>query len=407
MPPHSSNTPLPENWYRDHFDHFDTRLADDPQRTLAKMRKHCPVTHSDQYGGFWVATRYRDIWRVAQDWRTFSSERGMTVPSFPIDIPVLPEQLDPPRHRAFKDLIAPFLTPAAVAANQAATRELIDELFDGFITQGHCDFMADFAVPMPGRIFFEHYLNAPRDDLETLHHLASQVAMPGSPDGMEARGKILDWIRDFVAQRRSQTRRDDLVDAIIHADIEGRPITDEEMLGVIQLLIFGGLDTTTGALGHMMIRFCRQPEIPQLLRRQPALIDAAVDELLRLDSPFVYIARTATCDTELGGQTIREGEQVLLSWLSGNRDESVFPDAEQFDPQRSNKRHMAFGTGPHRCAGANLALLNLRLSVEQLVNRLDNLHLAPDAGPIQYPPGFSRSPLSVPIRFEPGEKRRP
>ena len=191
---------------------------------------------------------------------------------------------------------------------------------------------------------------------------------------------------------------------MLTADIDGRPITDQEIIGVIQLLILGGLETTTGSLGQFMIRFAHQPEIPALLRERPEIIPAAVEELLRLEPAFVAIARTATCDTEIGGHAIKQGEKVLISWASANRDEAEFPSAETFDPNRSTNRHLAFGAGPHRCAGSNLARLNLRVALEELVRRLDDVQLQEGAEPIPFHSALNRAPLTVPITFTPGSR---
>lgn len=402
-----TDNPAGESWYRDHFNHFSPDLATRLVPTLARMRSQCPITHSDEFGGFWVATRYKDIQRIALDWKTFSSERGMIVPNIPVEIPALPEQLDPPKHRIFKDLVNRYLTPEVVASNEAATRALIDQLIDNFIERGECEFMTDFAERLPGTILFDCYLNAPREQLQELGELARAASVPLSEEGQAKRQLILEWVRDFVALRRRSERRDDLVDAIIHADIDGRPITDDEILGVIQLLVFGGLDTTAGALGHMMVRFCHQPEIANQLRSRPELIPDAVEELLRLDSPFIFIARTLTQDTEIGGCPMKAGEQVLISWQSANHDEEVFSNPLEFDLDRADKRHMAFGTGPHRCSGSHLALFNLRLSLEHLISRLVDCRFADSTGAIAYHSGFSRSPQAVPICFTPGNRLQP
>ena len=397
---------LPEEWYRDKFNHFSPDLANHLVPTLEQMRSRCPVTHSSEFDGFWIATRYKDIQRIAQDWKVFSSERGVIVPHMgdrtSIDIPAIPEMVDPPRHGFFKDLLKPHLTPEAVAANTEATRRLIHEFIDRFIDRGQCEFMEELADPLPGRILFDLYFNAPTEELAELTRLASLATVPLSEAGFDARLQILDWIRKFVELRRQQPRKDDLIDALIHAEVDGSPITEAELLGMIQLLVFGGLDTTAGTLGNIMVRFCRQPEIPQLLREQPELIPAAVEELLRLDAPFVFIARTLTEDVEVAGQQLKAGEQVMVSWRSANYDEEVFVDPKAFDLQRENcKRHMAFGSGTHRCAGQNLARLNLELTLEALVNRLGDIRFAEDAEPITYHPGFSQAPKQVPIRFTP------
>lgn len=216
---------------------------------------------------------------------------------------------------------------------------------------------------------------------------------------------MLEWIRAFVEQRKAQPPHGDVVDALLAAEIDGRPITHTELVGVIQLLLFGGLDTTAGALGQIMTRFCRQPEIPEMLRAHPERIVDAIEELLRLDPPFVFIARTATRDTELGGCPIAKGDKVLISWASANRDEQEFANAHEFLVDRPGNRHIAFGAGPHRCAGSNLARANLRIAITELVERLHDLRFAEGAEPIGFHSHFARCPAAVPIRFTPGARR--
>jgi cytochrome P450 len=176
------------------------------------------------------------------------------------------------------------------------------------------------------------------------------------------------------------------------------PVTQEEIIGTVQLLILGGLETTAGALGSMMLRFCRDRSIADLLRSQPELIPAAVEELLRLDGPFIAITRTAMRDAELGGQAIKSGEKVIIYWASANRDEGEFTHPDEFHVDRSSNRHLAFGAGPHRCAGSNLARQNLRVALEELLPRLADLRLEEGAD-IHFHSTFTRAPLSVPITF--------
>ena len=186
--------------------------------------------------------------------------------------------------------------------------------------------------------------------------------------------------------------------ACLDAEIEGRPITHDEVVGIILLLILGGLETTTGALGHMMIRFSRQPEIQTLLRDRPELIPSGVEELLRLDGPFIAITRTATRDVEIGSRQIKRGDKVIIYWASADRDEEEFPEADRFDLGRLSNRHLAFGLGPHRCAGSNLARMNLRIALEELLGRLDHIKLQNGAD-IRYHSIFNRAPLAVPLTF--------
>jgi cytochrome P450 len=394
-----------EEWCAHHFDHLGPELAGAFHGTLEQMRTHHPVAHSDAHGGFWAVTGYDEVLAVAQDWETFSSEHGITVPSGPAPIPAIPEQLDPPRHREFKRLINAYFTPAKVLEQEDAARALVDRLIDGFVEAGTCEFMTQFAKPLPGLVFFDMFLHAPPEEVEEVNRLASTASTPTTREAREARGAMIEWIREFVGRRRTEGPRGDVVDAVIAAEIEGRPITEDEIVGVIQLLLFGGLDTTAGALGAMMIRFCREPDIADLLRARPELIPDAVEELLRLDGPFVFIARTAKRDTEVGGQSIKEGDPVLVSWVSANRDEREFGCPGAFDLERSSNRHIAFGAGPHRCAGSNLARMNLRIAVSELLGRLGDLRLQDDApDPLPFHSAYSRAPEVVPIAFTPGPR---
>lgn len=394
---------ITDDWCREHFDHLAPELAADLQATLDRMRRHCPVAHSDRYDGFWVFTRYEDVLAIAQDWQTFSSAQGLTVPVSPIAVRNLPVEIDPPLQRAFKRLINPYFTPAVVARWEEPTRDLVRHLIDGFGAAGRCDFMADFARPYPALSFFRSAINAPAEDVEKVAYLASKSGTPNDPEAAACWAGLSEWIRTFVDARRSGPPLGDVVDAVIGADIEGRPITDEEVIGTVQLLILGGLETTAGALGAMMIRFCREPEVADRLRRDPDAIPAAVEELLRLDGPFISIARTVTRDTELGGQVLKAGEKVIIYWASASRDPAQFEHPDRFDPERAGNRHLAFGAGPHRCAGSHLARMNLRVALEELLPRLDDLRLQEGAD-IRFHSTFNRAPLSVPIRFRPGRR---
>jgi cytochrome P450 len=394
---------ITDEWVERHFDHLSPELAREFHPTLARARSRCPVAHSDAYGGFWVVTRYEDVLRIAQDWRTFSSELGITVPSPPSSMKILPVTIDPPLQRTFKRLLNAHFTPAKVAPWTEPTRQLVNHLIDGFIERGECDFMTDFARPFPGLAFFGQALHAPADDLEEVNHYATMASLPHLPESRECLMKLAAWIGKFVEQRRQEGPRDDVVDAVMNAEIEGRPITREEVIGCIQLLVLGGLETTAGVLGAAMLRFCEQPEIPALLRARPELIGKAVEELLRLDGSFVCIGRTARHDVQIDGHQVKAGERVIVYWASANHDEAEFAAPDAFDLDRPANRHIAFGAGPHRCVGSNLARMNLRVAFDEIVRRLDDLKLQPGAD-VGFHSTFNRAPLSVPVTFTPGPR---
>ncbi|MFI0354997.1 cytochrome P450 [Actinomadura sp. 9N407] len=395
--------PLPDDWCVRHFDHLSPDLAATMPETMARMRELCPVARSEEHGGFWVVSRYEDVVSAAQNWEVFSSAHGLGIAGAPSVVRNLPVQADPPEQRVFKRLINPFFTPAAVAPWEAPTRALVTRLIDGFIEDGECEFMDAFARPLPSLAFFTLAINAPSEDLDKVSHLASRSSVPDDPQARECWLGLYAWIQGFVADRREGPPRGDVVDAVLNAEIDGRPITEEEIIGTVQLLILGGLETTAGALGLILRRFCAEPEIPEALRAEPALIPGAVQELLRLEPSFVSVGRTAVRDGELGGHPIKKGDKVLLHWASANRDGAEFADPDTFKLDRARNPHVGFGVGPHRCAGSNLARLNLRVALEELLRRLDGIALR-DGAAIQYHRGLTRSPLSLPITFRPGPR---
>jgi cytochrome P450 len=390
----TSDDPLTPEWSDEHFDHLDPQFGRHFNATLDQMRRRCPVAHSDRHGGFWVVTGYEDVLSVLQDWRTFSNASRVAIPDPPF--PPLPlNEMDPPLHGVFKRLVNRYLTPAAVAPYEQPTRRIVTALIDQFIEAGHCEFMEAFAEQLPRQSFFELVFHAPGDEIEQLNHLTKTVAgSPDTPGIQDAYVALMAWINDFVETRLQTPPTGDLIDAIITADIDGRPITRPEISGLIMLLMFGGFETTASALGQIMIHFGRDPSIPELLNHQPALIPTAVEEFLRIDAPVTAMARTVTHDTHLGGQHLHQGDKILFHLSSANRDHHQFTRPAAFNPNRKINRHLAFGAGPHRCVGSNLARLNLRVALEEITTRLHHIHLQNQTTPIDYRSAFNRSPIA-------------
>jgi cytochrome P450 len=407
-----STGPLPDDWCEHRFDHLAPELAATMPETMGRMRELCPVARSSEHGGYFVVSSYETALAVAQNWKVYSSAHGLSILNSPSVVRNLPVEVDPPEQRVYKRLITPFFTPAAVAVHEDRTRDLINRLVDDVVEAGACDFMDAIARPLPSLAFFEFILDAPAEDIDRVAELASRASTPNHPAAGECWQGLYQWIQEYIALRRRQSssrqssgtpRPGDVIDAILHAEIDGRPITDEEIIGTVQLLILGGLETTAGALGLMFARFCAQPGIPDRLRAHPEQIPRAVEELLRLEPPFVSVGRTVVEDGELGPHPVRSGDKVLIHWASANRDAAEFPDPDVFDIDRERNRHFSFGAGPHRCAGSNLARLNLRIALEVVLDRLRDIRLA-EGTQLRYHAGLTRSPLELPISFTPGPR---
>lgn len=391
-------------WLSEHFDHMAPQVGEALYETLERMRSGCPVAHSDQYGGFWTVTGYEDVLRVLQDWETFSNAEGVSIPMALSDPPLPPDEFDPPLHRAYRKLINTHLTPSVIACYEEPTRRLADELVDAFIEDGRCEWMATFAHQFPRLAFFENVLHAPADDIDQLNEWVDIVTAQRESDIYpETNRKLVAWIEEFASSRKAQPPRGDVVDAVLDAKINGRPISRDEMVGTLQLLMFGGFETTSSALGHIMVHLAADPALLRKLSQEMQTIPTAIEELLRIDSPVVAMARTVVRDVEVGGQSLRRGDKVLFSLSSANRDESEFEDPAELSLSRAKNRHLAFGAGVHRCAGSSLARMNLRVALEQMVSRLHDIQIQ-DSQAIEYQTTFTRTPLAVPITFTPGPR---
>ncbi|MDZ7673989.1 MAG: hypothetical protein U5K30_02830 [Acidimicrobiales bacterium] len=217
-----------DDWVAHHYDYRAPELGRQLHSSFERMRARCPVTHSDQRGGYWVVAAHDEVVQVAQDWETFSSELGVSIPETTMVSKAIPEHIDPPLHREYKRLINAHFSPAAVAPFEDDTRAIVTRLIDDFVERGSVDFMADFAVPFPGLAFFELALGAPAGELETVNHHATSATKPDNPDAREHWLALNEWIDAFIDRRRDEPARGDVVDSVLVAEIEGRPIREDQ-----------------------------------------------------------------------------------------------------------------------------------------------------------------------------------
>jgi cytochrome P450 len=368
---------------------------------VARLREECPVVHSNAHGGFWVITRYADVLNVLQDWRRFTSTEGVTVPRVQTPLRALPMEVDPPEHVGYRHALNPHLTVHAVARYEDGIRAIVDEQIDAFIDDGHCDLVAQFAGHIPSHVLFKHLLDAPEEDIAQCHEwVAAWAYDPASNEAAEAGIGLAQFCYRMVSERRAALergeQRGDILDAIVTTEVNDRPIDDMEGLGVVALLIFGGFDTTANGIANAMVYLCEHPDLQDRLREHPELMPAAVEEFLRLDPPVIGLARRATCDVELAGQTIRAGDAVYFSLASANHDPSEFDSPDVVDPDRQQNRHLAFSAGVHRCAGAHLGRLMMRIALEQLLARLGDIRIGAE---FEYNQATARGPKTLPLTF--------
>jgi cytochrome P450 len=334
------------------------------------MRAAAPVARDPEFGS-WQVFRYADVQRVLSDYEHFSSRMG---DASPISQSLI--GIDPPRHRQLRTLVTQAFTPRAVENLAPRIRQITDELLDGIARQGRFDAVADLAVPLPVIVIAE-LLGIPSSDRAQFKVWSDDITNTNSYGGGQQ--EIAAYFYRFVEERRREPR-DDLVSALLQAEVEGQKLSLTELLGFCVLLLVAGNETTTNLIGNALLSFCDDStDAMDELAENPELLPGAIEEVLRFRSPVQCMFRTSTQPTELGEQHLPGGQSVL-AWIgSANRDEAVFEDPDRFDIRRSPNKHIAFGHGPHFCLGAPLARLEARIALELMLRRLRNLRRVPDA----------------------------
>ena len=370
--------------------HPDIRLtsgdfyAGDAHRAFDWMRANAPV-YWDAAGKTWGVALYEDVMAVSKDPATFSNASGMR-PDAPVPMPFM-ISLDDPLHKRRRGLVNKGFTVRRVQEREARLREISRDLIAKGRRLGRFDFVMDLAAWLPLIVIGdmlgvvpERYDDLLRwsDDLVRGTGATSEEVLNRAAVSFE---EYTSYQNAVIADRRASGRSDDLVGVLVHAEIDGERLTDDEILWESLLILVGGDETTRHVITGGTYELLRDPSQIELLRRDPFRIPLAVEEMLRWVTPIQNMARTATRDVELRGQRIREGEKLVLLYPSANRDERVFPDPHRFDIARSPNEHIAFGFGAHYCLGASLARLELRVFFEELVAAMADLRLASSAPP--------------------------
>jgi len=340
--------------------------------TYKDLRDSCPVGWSDHYGGFWFLAKNEDIFNAEQDWATFSVAPSMLLPPFGTDEPMIPIDIDPPLHSAYRKLLLPLFTPRAVDDLTPFVEATARELADAVAQTDVADIGLGFARPLPSIIFCT-LMGYPQEDWHMFDDWVDRIIYGRDVDLAESE-KAADEVRAYlwalVERRRQEPPKDDITGRLLTAEIDGRPITDEEILNYAYLLFVAGLDTTAWAIRSSLWHLARNPEDQDRLRKEPELISSAVEEFLRTLSPVQAMARTATRDVEVGGCPIKKGDRVVLAFGSGNRDEEAYENPDEIIIDREQNRHFAFGVGIHRCLGSNLGRREVVVALREFLDRV-------------------------------------
>ncbi len=398
---------------RDHFHDFDLdspEFTEEYEQVLDDLVAKCPVAHSNVAGGYWVVSRYEDVRACAQDWETYSSEAGGFEPGRAgAEAKLYPVELDPPYQTRWRNVLGPYFAPRAIREREASITEQADALIDTFIEKGECDFVADFAAHLPGRVFFATFLGVPLEDLggiQTATDVAMRGAMEDRPAAWDIVGKFL---ADYLVQRQNEPPRGDFVDVVLAGveDHDGQPASFMHKMFIMIDLLAGGIGTTTFLLSGMAYHLATNEKDRARLAEDPSLHANAVEELIRYYSSIVALGRTAMKDTEVAGQKIAEGEFLMLSFAAACRDPSVFPNPGVVDIDRKIAVNPAFSFGPHRCIGSHVARLEGVVTLRRLLERMPDLRLKPGTAPAYSNSTITRNMDTLQLIFTPGPKVGP
>lgn len=388
-------------------DDFDVLPGEDAERThklYAELRRRCPVAHTESLGGFWALLRYDDVAAAASDPATFTTTTQNVIPKVAFTGRRPPLHLDPPEHTPYRAALNPLLSAERMAALEPELREIVRAALEPLLQRGHGDLCREFSANFPVQIFgiWANLDDSLQTQLMTAGPSFIQAVQAFDTAQMRDTSLVLyDMARALIAERKARPLDPavDPVSALLATRHEGESLPDELIVGTVRQVLVVGIVAPMIMTGAVGMHLARDKTLQRRLRNDPSLIPAAVEEFLRLYSPYRGFARTPTRDVTIGGREIAQGEAIALTYASANRDERVFDSPDEFRLDRPNiGLHLAFGRGPHYCAGAHLARLELRVAIEELLRGTQDFDIT---RPALYTPYPEIGPWSVSLKFTP------
>jgi cytochrome P450 len=397
-----------------HFDHNSQEHSTDPVASYRKLREAHPVAWSDAHGGYWVLSSYDAVFEAARNDDVFSSARnsyggeGLTVviPKTPMHLHI-PIEFDPPEFRKYRKIVNPIAAPAAVERMTPMIKKYATWFIDQVIESGECDLAQVIGVPS---IVTVDWLGLPVKDWKrySFAHHAVLAAVPGSEEYERATKVELpalsEQMREVIAARRAEPTGD-LISYLVQQEVDGRPLTDEEVFSMIELILAGGVGTTASLVSQALVWLYQHQDIRQDLIDHPEKLERAIEEFLRYFSPTQALARTVAQEAEFHGVDVHVGDRVLLAWGSANRDSDAFDNADELDIERWPNRHTAFGVGIHRCLGSHLGRAMAHELLSQILERMPDYVVDLDNVKPYPHQGTNTGWQSIPATFTPGPRR--
>jgi cytochrome P450 len=384
------------------FDPTLPETLETPYELYRELRARCPVAHTNELGGFWALTRHEDVARAAADYETYTTTVQNVVPRVAASGRRPPLHLDPPDHTPYRKAITPLLAGKRIDRLRPYIERLCNELLDPLVSKGGGDMCGDYASVVPIRVFAE-WMNLPLEQAEWLADVARKyaraVGMSDADATKDNSALLYDLAVHLLNDRKAQPRdpAEDVTSALLAVRVDGAALPDDMIVGTIRQVLVVGIIAPQIVFGAMVVHLANDQALQGRLRADREAIAPAVEEFLRLYTPYRGFARTATRDVTLHGVTIPAGEAIALVYASANRDSTLFDDAETFRLDRPNmKDSLAFGRGPHMCPGAGLARLQLAVALEALLDRTTRFTLDGPVVPARMP---EIGPVAVPVAF--------
>lgn len=352
------------------------------------------IVWSPYNGGHWIATRADDIEAIQKDHQRFSHAR-VTVPRSD-DVTLVPLELDPPEHTAYRSLITPSFLPQAIASMEDDIRALTIELIEGFKDKGECEFVGEFAKMLPIVIFLR-LVDLPQEDRLQLLEMAELSVRGDLAERQRSQGMLMGYIGNWV-QERARNPGKDLISLIVNAKIDGQPISPERMFGMMIVVLFGGLDTVAAMMSFICRFLAEHPAERQRLAQEPKLILTAVDELIRRHG-VTNTARVVVEDMELNGVLLKRGDQIQVPNALFGLDERRFDKPMEIDLQRKPVVHAAFGNGAHRCPGSFLARTEIKVFLQEWLKRIPDFEIKAGERP-RCASGMVNGVLHLPLQWK-------
>ncbi|MDX2539892.1 cytochrome P450 [Streptomyces scabiei] len=408
----------------EHVKHFDIRdtAFDDPElvyKVYEAMRTIGAIVPTDQldFSGRFKETLqvigYAECHQLLKDWRRVSNDPRKAFDNLseierrsdlPVDDSATPISTDPPVQKELRKVLSPSFTPERMVALEPKVRAVANRLIDEFIEEGKGD-LADFSWKLPSEILFAEFLGFPAELLgEALAAQGASLLASDAAERDQSAARVFELIVDVLKERVGQPPRDDIIDGLLNSEIGGRPLTVGERMANATLLVAASLETTSNALSAAYYWLAHHPAERSRLVADPSLLPAAVEEFVRYSGSVHGLPRYITADVEICGYGFKRGDAVIVNYAAANRDENEFADAGKCIIDREPNRHLGFGFGTHRCLGAPLARLELRVGFSEVLRRLPDYRIANEDTCEFSGSSFTRGYQALPVAFTPGRR---